>query len=68
MLVPADSELVSHQDNWESNNYTTASGKSVANRDLIDDIMKARRERNTKVILKHVSGHSGDEGNDAADM
>lgn len=65
--MPTDSELVSDQDHWESNNYTTTSGKSVANRDLIDAIMKARRGRDTKVVLMHVSGHSGDDGNDAAD-
>ncbi|PWN19618.1 ribonuclease H-like protein [Microstroma glucosiphilum] len=72
LIIHTDSQyaincLTDWRDRWEKNNYITSKGKPAENRDLIDAVMEVRRERDTKVVLKHVSGHSGDPDNDAAD-
>ncbi|KAI5962624.1 uncharacterized protein KGF55_003700 [Candida pseudojiufengensis] len=61
--------------NWEKNGYKTSTGNKVANSDLIkesvnlkNDINKIYESKNMKPLeFVHVKGHSGNEGNEAAD-
>jgi ribonuclease HI len=55
---------------WLANGWKTANKKPVKNRDLIQPLVevKNRLERfGIQVLLKHCRGHSGIEGNEAAD-
>jgi ribonuclease HI len=56
---------------WESNDWKTANGKSVDNRDLVEPILERIRERlqaGAKTVFQWVKGHSTDPGNIAADQ
>ncbi|CDK28506.1 unnamed protein product [Kuraishia capsulata CBS 1993] len=60
---------------WEENGWKNTKGEPVANKELVQDVVQAKRALNDvyeskgwgKVEIKHVNGHSGDPGNDAAD-
>ena len=52
--------------NWKKNNWKTSTKKDVKNKELwqeLDDLMDHH-----EVTLHWVKGHSGDEGNEMADM
>lgn len=61
--------------NWKANLWKTATGKLVANRDIIENAVdtlayinqKYQEEGLGKLEFHHVKGHSGDPGNEAAD-
>ncbi|KIK78316.1 hypothetical protein PAXRUDRAFT_16935 [Paxillus rubicundulus Ve08.2h10] len=56
---------------WMSNGFLTADGKPVKNRALIKylaALLHARRTMSQTVEFKHVRGHVGIEGNEAADQ
>ncbi|KAJ1774543.1 hypothetical protein LPJ62_007075, partial [Coemansia sp. RSA 2167] len=52
---------------WEQNGYRTSSGGEVKNQDLIREGRDLMSSRNAPVSFQHVSGHSGNYGNDQAD-
>lgn len=52
---------------WERNGWVNSRGMPVANRDLIEDIIELRSDSCRNAVLKKVTAHSGDSGNDAAD-
>lgn len=51
---------------WKTNNWTSCKGEPVANRDLIELVLK-KLAKTPNVTLQLVKGHSGNEGNVAAD-
>lgn len=51
---------------WKSRGWVTASGTEVKNKDLIIQLWGLVENR-SDIILTHVSGHTGVEGNEAAD-
>ncbi|KAJ7750180.1 ribonuclease H-like domain-containing protein [Mycena metata] len=57
--------------NWIKRNWVSASGEPVKNAPLIRYIsaqLDARARRGQKVRLQHVKGHSGQTGNEGADL
>jgi ribonuclease HI len=55
---------------WSANGFRTANGQSVKNAELIRylaALLYARERAGPKVVLKHVRGHVGIEGNECAD-
>ncbi|KAJ7204408.1 ribonuclease H-like domain-containing protein [Mycena pura] len=55
---------------WIKNNWKASTGLPVKNKELIKYIkahLDARAQRGQKVLLEHVKGHNGDEGNEGAD-
>lgn len=55
---------------WKLNDWKTAEGKSVENKDLIEPIIKMVDERSSLSVETRfvwTKGHSGNEGNEAAD-
>ncbi len=55
---------------WERNGWTTFTGKSVANKGVLQAILGAIQEHKAKgagVVFKHVSGHAGVPENERAD-
>ena len=56
--------------NWRRNNWKTANGKAVENRDLVESILGKIEERERLRVstkFEWVKGHSTNEGNIAAD-
>jgi len=56
--------------NWRNNNWQTAVGKPVENRDLVESVLDKIAERTSvgsDTTFKWIKGHSNDEGNTAAD-
>jgi ribonuclease HI len=51
---------------WEKNGWITAKGEAVANKDLWDSLVRFIKE-NPAIQFEWVKGHSGVEGNEAAD-
>lgn len=57
--------------NWEKNGWKNSTGKVVDNRDIIEDVLKRIREREScksKSTFEWVKGHSDNAGNNAADI
>lgn len=57
--------------NWMRNGFLASDGKPVKNRTLIKylaALLHARRKMSQTVEFKHVRGHVGIEGNEAADQ
>ncbi|KAI9284790.1 ribonuclease H-like domain-containing protein [Umbelopsis sp. AD052] len=52
---------------WEKNNWKTANNKDVQNEDLFKRLFHLLDTRPGKVVLEHVRGHQGIEGNEQAD-
>lgn len=55
---------------WRQNNWMTAAGKPVENKDLIESILAKIQERDDlkkKTIFEWLKGHNQDPGNEAAD-
>ena len=55
---------------WKVNGWKTAKGDNVINRsdlEVLDMCLQKARERNLTVKFKHVRGHMGNSGNEAAD-
>ncbi|CAO1619765.1 unnamed protein product [Parajaminaea phylloscopi] len=52
---------------WSQNGWRTANGHSVQNQELIRQILGLINNRRYGVSIEHVSGHSGDHGNEQAD-
>ncbi|CAH2355054.1 ribonuclease H [[Candida] railenensis] len=61
--------------NWESNGWKSSTGKPVQNKDLIEQCLKWDKIISKKysekgwgsLVIEHVRGHQGIEGNEAAD-
>jgi ribonuclease HI len=56
--------------NWERNQWLTALGKPVSNKDLVQGIVALIRERQglgSSTNFTWIKGHAGDPGNEAAD-
>jgi len=56
---------------WRANNWKTAGGKEVENRDIVEKVLKViekRVERGGKTRFQWVNGHTGNVGNEAADQ
>jgi hypothetical protein len=57
--------------NWKQGNWKTSQGLQVKNAGIIRCIslyLDIRGRRGQKVVLEYVKGHSGDTGNDGADL
>lgn len=55
---------------WESNGWSTAKGEPVKNANVLMDIVRIKRIRDSMGSVTqfiHVKGHTGDPGNEAAD-
>lgn len=52
---------------WEKNNWKTANNKDVQNEDLFRRLFHLLDTRPGMVVLEHVRGHQGIEGNEQAD-
>jgi hypothetical protein len=67
MLIAGFEEWIS---NWTRNGWKTSNGDPVKNSEIIRYISSCLRLRGMnkqKVLFEHVKGHSGEEGNEAAD-
>lgn len=53
--------------NWQKNGWKNSQNQPVANRDLIEDCTKLLDDVKGSVSFRHVKGHNGDPGNEAAD-
>ena len=54
---------------WLRNDFITANGDPVKNRDLLIHLLALmNRMGTTRIRLKHVKGHAGHEGNEMADV
>ncbi|KAI9845791.1 MAG: hypothetical protein M1838_001529 [Thelocarpon superellum] len=56
--------------NWRKNNWKTAAGKTVENKDLVEDILRKIEERkamHATTEFQWIKGHAQDPGNVAAD-
>ena len=56
--------------NWRENNWKTAAGKPVENKDLIEHILSMIEERrglNVQTGFEWIKGHANNPGNEAAD-
>lgn len=53
--------------NWQKNGWKNSQNQPVANRDLVEDCTKLLDEVKDSVSFRHVKGHNGDPGNEAAD-
>lgn len=57
--------------NWKKNNWKSSTGNDVKNAGIIRCIsahLDIRGKMGQKVVLEYVKGHSGDTGNDGADL
>ena len=82
-IAPRDRDIIIYTDskysiqcltewsiNWRKNNWTTSEKKPVENKDLIEPILQAidqRKRMRADTKFEWVRGHSGNEGNTAAD-
>lgn len=69
-FIKTDSEyvincVIKYRKDWERNNFITSSGTPVKNLELIKELWELCDNR--KVHFKHVKGHAGHAGNEAAD-
>ena len=56
--------------NWKRNNWKTSTGKTVENKDLVEDILRKMDERaalNAATSFQWIKGHANDAGNVEAD-
>lgn len=53
--------------NWQKNGWKNSLNQPVANRDLVEDCTKLLNDVKDSVSFRHVKGHNGDPGNEAAD-
>ena len=54
---------------WLRNDFITANGDPVKNRDLLIHLLALMNRMGTnRIRLKHVKGHAGHEGNEMADV
>ena len=57
--------------NWRKNGWKATTGKPVHNKELVDyvlTLLETRHRSGQPVRLEYVKGHSGDVGNDGADV
>ncbi len=68
LCIRSDSEyLVKGMNEWMKN-WTIEKWQKVENRDLFHRLDILRNKRTAPTVFKHVKAHSGDIGNDMADM
>ena len=56
--------------NWRNNGWKTAAGKSVENKDIVENILCKIEERGfleSRTLFEWIKGHDNDPGNEAAD-
>ena len=53
---------------WRDRGWTTSAGKPVQSRDLWEAILSEDERREQPATWRHVRGHAGDPGNEAADL
>lgn len=55
-------------DRLAANNWIKQDGKQIVNRDIIEPMFEIKKRLGKRVNISHVKGHSGEPGNDKADM
>lgn len=67
MLGSLTSGMTVYLPKWVTNGWKTTTG-DVKNSDMIKHLLVLLRRRKASVRFKHVKGHAGHEGNEAADQ
>lgn len=73
VCIHTDSKyLINAQQNWipkwKQTNWITSTGTKVQNQDLFERLDSLCSSRSGPVVFRHIAGHSGNAGNEAADQ